>query len=117
MKLSVLDYGQIDEGKSAKQALQESVKLAKIADSLGYSRFWVAEHHNVNAFAISSPELLMMQIASQTQKIRVGSGGIMVLHYSDYKIAENINTLEALYPNRIDLGMGNSLGTKRYIKL
>ncbi|EHJ56311.1 luciferase family oxidoreductase, group 1 [Streptococcus urinalis FB127-CNA-2] len=113
MKLSVLDYGQIDEGKSAKQALQESVKLAKIADSLGYSRFWVAEHHNVNAFAISSPELLMMQIASQTQKIRVGSGGIMVLHYSDYKIAENINTLEALYPNRIDLGMGNSLGTKK----
>lgn len=113
MKVSILDYGLIDEGRTAQEALAETVQLAQRADSLGYHRFWVAEHHNVHAFAISSPELVMAHLASQTQRIRIGSGGIMALHYSPFKLAELVATLTSLYPNRIDLGWGNSLGTAR----
>lgn len=111
VKISVLDYGQIDENKTAREALQESVELAKLAEELGFHRFWVAEHHNVPAFASSSPEMFMMHIADSTKSIRVGSGGVMLPHYSPYKVAENFRMLEAFHPNRIDLGVGNSLGT------
>ncbi|MBJ8325378.1 LLM class flavin-dependent oxidoreductase [Streptococcus pacificus] len=112
MKLGVLDYGLIDAGKTATEALEETVLLAKKAEELGFSRFWVAEHHNVFAFSTSAPELLMMHLADQTKTIRIGSGGIMPLHYSAFKIAEQIRTLETYHPNRIDLGLGNSLGTR-----
>lgn len=109
--LGILDYAQIDEGKNAQTALSETVSLAQLADSLGYERFWMAEHHNVPAFASSSPELIMMRLADATSRIRIGSGGVMLPHYSPYKVAENFRILEAFHPSRIDLGIGNTIGT------
>ncbi len=111
VKLSVLDYALIDEGKDAQKALQDSVTLAKLADRLGFKRIWFTVHHNVPAFACSSPELLMMHTLAQTNHIRVGSGGVMLPHYRPYKIAEHFRMMAALYPNRIDLGIGNNPGT------
>lgn len=112
MKLSILDYAQIDQGGNAHQAIEESVSLAQHAEKLGFHRFWVAEHHNVSAFASSSPEVLMMHLADHTQTIRIGSGGVMLPHYSGLKIAENFRILQAAHPDRIDLGVGNTAGTK-----
>lgn len=112
VKLGILDYAQIDEGKNAQTALHETIQLAQVADSLGYERFWMAEHHDVPAFASSSPELVMMRLADATNRIRIGSGGVMMPHYSPYKVAENFRILEAFHPNRIDLGMGNTIGTR-----
>lgn len=112
VEISILDYAQMDEGITPQQAVKNSVELAQLAEKLGYKRFWVAEHHSVPAFASVSPELLMMHIADNTQDIRIGSGGIMYPHYSPYKIAENIRQLQTVHPNRIDLGLGNSPGTK-----
>ena len=111
VRLGILDYAQIDEGSDARQALADSVGLAKLAESLGYERFWMAEHHNVPAFACSSPEMMIMRIADATERIRVGSGGVMLPHYSPYKVAENFRILEAAHPGRIDLGIGNTVGT------
>ena len=111
VKLGILDYAQIDEGTSAQAAFQHTIALAQLAESLGYERFWMAEHHNVPAFASSSPELIMMRLADATSHIRIGSGGVMLPHYSPYKVAENFRVLEAFHPNRIDLGMGNTIGT------
>lgn len=111
VKLGILDYAQIDEGSNATQALEETVELAKLADKLGYSRFWMAEHHNVPAFASSSPEMMMMHLANATKNIRLGSGGVMLPHYSPLKVAENFRILEAFHPNRVDLGIGNTVGT------
>lgn len=111
VKLGILDYAQIDEGSDAKTALENSITLAQLAETLGYERFWMAEHHNVPAFASSSPELIMMRLADATKRIRIGSGGVMIPHYSPYKVAENFRILEAFHPNRIDLGMGNTIGT------
>lgn len=111
MKLSILDYGLLDEGATPAQAFQETVALAQKAEALGFHRFWVAEHHNVHALTISHPELMMMHLLNQTTRIRIGSGGIMALHYSSLKLAETIKTLEVLFPNRVDIGLGNSLGT------
>src|SRR5690606_21935664 len=79
-----------------------------LADGLGYKRYWVAEHHQVYSVAGSSPEMLMMHLAGATQRIRIGSGGVMLPHYSSYKVAENFRLLEALHPGRIDLGIGRS---------
>ncbi|WP_085992196.1 LLM class flavin-dependent oxidoreductase [Oceanobacillus senegalensis] len=112
VKLGILDYAQIDEGINAQKALENSIELAQLAESLGYMRFWLAEHHNVPAFASSSPELIMMRIADATQRIRIGSGGVMIPHYSPYKVAENFRILEAFHPGRIDLGIGNTVGTR-----
>lgn len=111
VKLGILDYAQIDEGSNARDALHNTIKLAQLAENLGYKRFWVAEHHNVPAFASSSPEMVMMRLAGATSHIRIGSGGVMLPHYSPYKVAENFRTLEAFHPNRIDLGIGNTVGT------
>lgn len=111
VKLGILDYAQIDEGSNALEALNNSVELAQLAESLGYNRFWMAEHHNVPAFASSSPELVMMRLADATKRIRIGSGGVMIPHYSPYKVAENFRILEAFHPGRIDLGIGNNPGT------
>ena len=111
VKLGILDYAQIDEGTSAQAALQNTITLAQLAETLGYERFWMAEHHNVPAFASSAPELIMMRLADATKHIRIGSGGVMLPHYSPYKVAENFRVLEAFHPNRIDLGMGNTIGT------
>lgn len=110
LKLSALDQGPIESGKGASEALQDTIKLAKALDELGYKRFWVSEHHNTKALASSSPEVLISAIAANTKNIRVGSGGVMLPHYSAYKVSENFRVLEALYPNRIDLGIGRAPG-------
>ncbi|EDL63532.1 LLM class flavin-dependent oxidoreductase [Bacillus sp. SG-1] len=106
--LNILDYSPIDEGGDAHQALWETTELARHADSLGYKRFWVSEHHMVDSVANSSPEMLMMHLASSTSNLRIGSGGVMLPHYSSYKVAENFRMMEALHPNRIDIGIGRS---------
>ncbi|WP_106495327.1 LLM class flavin-dependent oxidoreductase [Lentibacillus sp. Marseille-P4043] len=106
--LNILDYSPVDEGSDAREALLQTTELAKRADQLGYRRFWVSEHHNVLSVANSSPEMLMMHLATSTSTIRIGSGGVMLPHYSSYKVAENFRMLEALHPNRIDLGVGRS---------
>ena len=112
MKISVLDYGVVDFGKTNEEAIHETIQLAKIAEELGYARFWVAEHHQVKALSISAPEVVIPAIASQTKSIHVGSGGIMGLHYAPYKVVEVMRSLEVLFPGRIDIGLGNSIGTK-----
>ena len=112
MKISVLDYGVVDFGKTNEEAIHETIQLAKIAEELGYARFWVAEHHQVKALSISAPEVVIPAIASQTKSIHVGSGGIMGLHYAPYKVVEVMRSLEVLFQGRIDIGLGNSIGTK-----
>lgn len=108
--LSVLDQSQICEGRTASAALNETTQLAQEADRLGYARYWVAEHHASTALASSSPEVLIAHLAALTKRIRVGSGGVMLSHYSAYKVAENFRLLEALHPGRIDLGLGRAPG-------
>ncbi|MRH44233.1 MsnO8 family LLM class oxidoreductase [Aquibacillus halophilus] len=109
IRLSILDQTPIPEGSSAKQELLNTVRLAQIAERLGYHRFWISEHH-LETLGHSSPEVLIPHIAANTSRIRVGSGGVMLPHYSAYKVAENFRLLEALYPNRIDLGVGRAPG-------
>jgi len=113
IRLSVLDQSPIRKGLTAEQAIQETIALAKYADQLGYTRFWVSEHHNTGALAGSTPEVLMAHLAGQTKNIRIGSGGVMMPNHSALKVAENFRMLEALFPGRIDLGMGRAPGTDR----
>ncbi len=108
--LSVLDQSPIREGGLAADAIGETVELARAAEALGYARYWVAEHHSHPGLAGSAPEILIGQIAAQTKTIRVGSGGVMLSHYSPYKVAENFRLLETLFPGRIDLGIGRAPG-------
>ncbi|HTK99148.1 MAG TPA: LLM class flavin-dependent oxidoreductase [Pseudomonadales bacterium] len=111
MKLSVLDQSPIRSGGTAADALRETIQLAQITEGLGYYRYWVAEHHGSASFAGSSPEVLISTIAANTSRIRVGSGGVMLMHYSPLKVAENFRLLETLYPGRIDLGIGRAPGS------
>lgn len=108
ISLNILDYSPIDEGEAATTSLEQSTQLAQLAERLGFKRFWVAEHHQVASVAGSTPEMLMMHLATSTETIRIGSGGVMLPHYSAYKVAENFRMLEALHPGRIDLGIGRS---------
>ncbi|MFC5650659.1 LLM class flavin-dependent oxidoreductase [Paenibacillus solisilvae] len=110
LRLSVLDQSPVPEGSTAQQALIETVKLAQLSERLGYHRFWVSEHHNTSSLAHSSPEVFISHIAAHTSSIRVGTGGVMLPHYSAYKVAENFRLLEALYPGRIDVGLGRAPG-------
>jgi len=110
IKLNVLDQSPVIEGSNPARAIQQTIELAKYTDSLGYYRYWVAEHHNSKSFASASPEILISAIASQTNKIRIGSGGVLISHYSPIKIAEQFNMLQTLYPDRIDLGIGRAPG-------
>lgn len=110
MKLSILDQSQICEGQTASQTLLNTTKLAQEADRLGYHRYWVSEHHASRSLAHSSPEVLLAHLGANTSRIRLGSGGIMLPHYSAYKVAENFKLLEALYPGRIDVGLGRAPG-------
>ncbi len=110
MKISMLDHTQVSEGRTVQDTLAEAVQLAQLGEQLGYHRFWLSEHHASKALASSSPEILIAHVASQTSRIRVGSGGIMLPHYSAYKVAENFRLLEALYPSRIDAGLGRAPG-------
>jgi luciferase family oxidoreductase group 1 len=111
MRLSVLDQSPIPEGSTGADALRNTLDLARLADELGYHRYWVAEHHGGPMLASGSPEALIGPIASATTRIRVGSGGVMLPHYSPLKVAETFTTLAALYPGRIDLGIGRAAGT------
>lgn len=109
-RLSLLDKSPVAEGETAKEALARTLQLAKLADEWGYHRFWIAEHHNTAQLASPSPELVIAWIIGQTRRIRVGSGGVMLQHYSPYKVAENFNLLASLAPGRIDLGVGKAPG-------
>jgi luciferase family oxidoreductase group 1 len=111
VRLSVLDQTPVPQGSSPATALRNSIDLAQHAERLGYHRFWVAEHHNMGGLAGSSPEILIGHIAENTDRIRVGSGGVMLTHYSPLKVAENFRMLEALHPGRIDLGLGRAPGS------
>ena len=111
LRLSVLDQSPISEGMTGAQALHNSVDLARFTESLGYVRYWVAEHHGTPMLACAAPEVLIAAIASQTTRIRVGSGGVMLPHYSPVKVAEAFSMLSALHPHRIDLGVGRAAGT------
>lgn len=113
IKLTVLDQSPVHPRATlsgAANAGQMSIELAKACDTQGYSRYWVAEHHNSPQFAGPSPEILISAIASVTHQLRVGSGGVMLSHYSPYKVAEIFNMLSALFPDRIDLGIGRAPG-------
>src|SRR6185312_4614270 len=111
LRISVLDQSPIPEGFAAGDALRNSIDLAQLADRLGYTRYWVAEHHGTRGLACNSPEALIGPIASATTRIRVGSGGVMLPHYSPFKVAETFSVLSGLYPERIDLGLGRAPGT------
>lgn len=108
--LNVLDQSPVIEGITPKEAIEQTIELAKFADELGYHRYWVAEHHNSRSFASASPEILISALASNTKNIRLGSGGVLISHYSPFKIAEQFNMLQSLYPGRIDLGIGRAPG-------
>ena len=109
--LSVLDLSPVSAGSTAAQALRNTLDLARLADKLGYVRYWVAEHHNLPAIASSAPEIMIGQIAAVTQHIRVGSGGVMLPNHAPLMVAERFKVLEALFPGRIDLGLGRAPGT------
>ena len=109
--LSVLDLVPMQSGIDSAGAIAESVALAQAAESLGYLRYWFAEHHNSRALATAAPEVMIQHVAAKTSTIRVGSGGVMLPNHAPLKIAEVFKLLNALYPDRIDLGLGRAPGT------
>jgi luciferase family oxidoreductase group 1 len=111
LTLSVLDQSPIAEGSTGAAALHNSIDLARLTDSLGYHRYWVAEHHGMAMLACASPEALIAPIAAATSRLRVGSGGVMLPHYSPLKVAETFSMLSGIFPGRIDLGLGRAAGT------
>jgi len=111
VRLSVLDQSPISAGATGPQALANTIDLARLADELGYHRYWVAEHHGGPMLAGPAPEVLIGPLAVATQRIRVGSGGVMLPHYSPLKVAESFSLLSGLFPGRIDLGLGRAAGT------
>ena len=113
MKLSVLDQSPIISGHTAAQALHETLKLARRADELGYHRYWLAEHHAIGALADPCPEILLARLGAETKRIRIGTGGVLLPYYSAFKTAEVFRMLEALYPGRVDLGIGRAPGGDR----
>jgi luciferase family oxidoreductase group 1 len=110
MRLSVLDQTPVPEGTSRPDALRNTLDLAQLADRLGYHRYWLAEHHGL-ALAGPAPEVLAGPVAAATERIRVGSGGVMLPHYSPFKVAESFSLLAGLFPGRIDLALGRASGT------
>ncbi len=113
MRLSVLDQSTAAKGRSQDEAIRETLALARRCDALGYHRFWVSEHHASGSIVGTAPEVLMAAIAATTRRIRVGSAGVMLPHYSALKVAEQFRVLEAIAPGRIDLGVGRAPGTDR----
>ncbi|MEW9700479.1 LLM class flavin-dependent oxidoreductase [Paenibacillus sp. SI8] len=110
MKLSVLDLAPVFQQADAAYALQQAVILAQTAEKLGYSRYWVAEHHDMPGLACTSPEILLAHIGAYTKQIRLGSGALLLPHYKPMKVAESFHMLATLYPDRIDLGIGRAPG-------
>jgi luciferase family oxidoreductase group 1 len=109
--LSILDLSPVSAGSSGAQALRNSLDLARLADGLGFVRYWVAEHHNLPSIASSAPDIMIGQIAAITKNMRIGSGGVMLPNHAPLMVAERFKVLEALYPGRIDLGLGRAPGT------
>lgn len=110
MKLSIFDQAPISAGQTARDALVESMKLAQAGERLGYERYWIAEHHDLSGLACSAPEVMLSYIGSNTSKIRIGSGAVLLPHYNPYKVAEVYNMLATLFPGRIDVGIGRAPG-------
>jgi luciferase family oxidoreductase group 1 len=110
MKISVLDQTQLIDGISAEEGFAQSVELAKYVDKLGYHRYWLSEHHSTDALAGSSPEILASYLLAKTVNIKIGTGGVMLPHYSAYKVAENFKVMSALAPGRVDIGLGRAPG-------
>jgi len=113
MRWSVLDQSPTPEGRTQDLAIGESLALARLCDELGYHRYWVSEHHNSGSIVGTAPEILMAAIAATTRRIRVGSAGVMLPHYSALKVAEQFRVLEGIAPGRIDLGVGRAPGSDR----
>jgi len=114
MRLSVLDQAPITKGNTAEGALKNAEELAVLADELGFYRMWMAEHHGTDAFASSAPEVTAAHLAAKTNKLRIGTGGVMMMHYSPLKLAEVFKTLSAFSPGRIDFGVGRAPGGDNY---
>ena len=110
MRLSVLDQSPIISGYTPAQAVHETIRLVKAAEQLGYHRYWLAEHHSIYALADPCPEILLARVVAETSRIRLGTGGVLLPYYSPLKVAEQFRMLEALYPGRIDLGIGRAPG-------
>ena len=110
MKLSIIDQCPVPAGFTTADAFRNTIELARLADRLGYERYWIAEHHATGAFASPAPEVLLARVGAETSHIRIGSGGVMLPHYSPMKVAESFRVLHALYPGRIDLGIGRAPG-------
>jgi luciferase family oxidoreductase group 1 len=110
MWLSVLDQSPVSAGSSPADALRNTLELARVTDALGYHRYWIAEHHATETLASPAPEILLARLGAETQHLRIGSGGVMLPHYSPLKVAEQFRMLHALYPERIDLGIGRAPG-------
>ncbi len=112
MKISVLDQSPIPAGSTSRAVpLQNTIALSRLTDALGYERYWIAEHHG-RALASPAPEVLLARIGAETKTMRIGSGGVMLPHYSPLKVVENFRVLHALYGDRIDLGLGRAPGTE-----
>ena len=111
VRLSVLDQSPIRAGCAPADALRETLELANFCDRTGYHRYWLAEHHSTGGLAGSAPEIMIGQVAQRTRNLRVGSGGVMLNHYSSLKVAEAFRVLEALFPGRIDCGIGRAPGS------
>jgi luciferase family oxidoreductase group 1 len=111
LALSILDQSTVASGRTPAEAIRETLALAQLADRWGYRRYWLAEHHNSASHAGTAPEILISAIAAVTQRIRVGSAGVMLPHYSALKVAEQFKVLEAIAPGRIDLGVGRAPGS------
>jgi len=110
IKLSVLDQSPVSDGFTPADALRNTIELARLADKLGYERYWIAEHHAIVTLASPAPEILIARLGAETSNIRIGSGGVLLPHYSPLKVAENFRMLHAMYPGRIDLGIGRAPG-------
>jgi luciferase family oxidoreductase group 1 len=117
MKLGILDQSPVIRGYTPAQAVHETIRLARRAEELGYTRYWLAEHHSMAALADPCPEILVARVAAETRTLRVGTGGVLLPYYSAMKVAEQFRMLEALYPGRIDLGIGRAPGGDRLTAL
>src|SRR5690606_18897571 len=110
LPLGVVDQSPVRNGGTAEDAIRETLELARICERLGYRRYWLAEHHSTNSFAGSSPAVLIPSVAAATRTMRIGSGGVLLTHYSPYQVAENFRMAEILAPGRVDLGVGRAPG-------
>src|SRR6476659_3278226 len=115
--LSILDLSPVSAGSTAAQALRNSLDLARHADGLDFRRYWLAEHHNLPTIASSAPDIMIGQVAAVTRNMRIGSGGVMLPNHAPLMVMERFKVLEALFPGRIDLGLGRAPGTDQITSL